>query len=68
MEYVVAALLETGRRFGVPLSGQTIGIVGVGAVGSQVARAAEALGLRVLLNDPPLARRTGAPVYVPWTS
>jgi erythronate-4-phosphate dehydrogenase len=64
MEYIVAALLETGRRFGRSWSGQTIGIVGVGAVGSKVARAAEALGLRVLLNDPPLARQTKDPKYV----
>jgi erythronate-4-phosphate dehydrogenase len=64
MEYIAAALLEAGRRLGRSWSGQTIGIVGVGAVGSKVARAAEALGLRVLLNDPPLARQTGDPKYV----
>jgi erythronate-4-phosphate dehydrogenase len=64
MEYVVAALLEAGRHFGCSWSGRTIGVVGVGAVGGKVARAAEALGLRVLLNDPPLARRTGDPKYV----
>ncbi len=32
---------------------KTIGIVGVGHVGSLVARMAEKMGLRVLLNDPP---------------
>ncbi len=64
-EYIVAALLEAGRRLGRSWSGRTIGVVGVGAVGSKVSRAAEILGLRVLLNDPPLARQTGDPKYVP---
>jgi erythronate-4-phosphate dehydrogenase len=64
MEYVVAALLEAGLRLGRSWSGRTIGVVGVGAVGGKVARAADALGLRVLLNDPPLSRRTGDSKYV----
>jgi erythronate-4-phosphate dehydrogenase len=65
MEYVTAALLESARRLGFTLRGLTIGIVGVGAVGGKVARAAKTLGLKVLLNDPPLARASGAPVYIP---
>ena len=34
-----------------------LGIVGVGHVGSRIQRMAEALGMRVLLNDPPRADR-----------
>ena len=58
-EYVVAALLAFAARHGMSLSGKTLGIVGVGHIGSKVARAAEALGMKVLENDPPLARATG---------
>lgn len=36
------------------LEGKTIGIVGVGNVGSRVYRQALAMGMRPLLNDPPL--------------
>lgn len=36
-----------------PLRGKTLGIIGVGNVGSKVAKAGEAFGMRVLLNDPP---------------
>lgn len=64
-EYLVAALLELGRRRGIELAGMTIGIVGAGNVGSRVARYARALGMRVLLNDPPLARETGSPEFLP---
>lgn len=35
----------------------TLGVVGVGMVGSKVAQIARALGFRVLLNDPPRQRR-----------
>lgn len=55
-EYVVAALLHCSSVLGWRVKGKSLGVVGVGNVGSKVAAAAEALGMRVLLNDPPLAR------------
>ena len=64
-EYIVAALLETGRKHGLRLEGTSIGVIGVGNVGSRVVRKCEALGIRVLQNDPPLQRQTGDPKYVP---
>ncbi len=64
-EYVFAALAVLAERGGWRLEEQTLGIVGVGNIGSRVARIAEGLGMTVLLNDPPLARRTGDPKYVP---
>jgi len=59
-EYVAAALLWLARRRGVPLRGRTLGVIGVGNVGRLVAAKAEALGLRVLRNDPPRERAEGA--------
>jgi erythronate-4-phosphate dehydrogenase len=56
-DYITAVLLNRHTCTGVPLSGKTIGIIGVGQVGSRVAKRSEALGLRVLLNDPPRAAR-----------
>jgi erythronate-4-phosphate dehydrogenase len=64
-EYVLAAMLAVGRRAGFTLRGATIGIVGVGNIGSRVAAMAEGLGMHVLLNDPPLARETADPKYLP---
>jgi erythronate-4-phosphate dehydrogenase len=55
-EYILAALLEVGRRHQIQLEGKSIGVIGVGNVGSRVARKCEALGMRVLRNDPPLQR------------
>ena len=64
-EYIVAALLQLSIRHMCPLKGLSLGIVGVGNVGSKVATKAEALGLRCVLNDPPLAEATGDPKYRP---
>jgi erythronate-4-phosphate dehydrogenase len=59
-EYVVAALLEVVGRQKFRLRDKTLGVVGVGHVGSRVVRYAQALGMRVLQNDPPL----GLPEFV----
>jgi len=64
-EYIAAALLVLSGREGERLAGKSIGIVGVGNVGSRVAAKAEALGMRVVLNDPPLQRKTGDEKYRP---
>lgn len=63
-EYIIAALLHLARREGWSLKGKSIGVIGVGNVGSKVVQAAEALGMAVLQNDPPLTRRTGDKRFV----
>jgi erythronate-4-phosphate dehydrogenase len=63
-EYVVAGLLEIGRKYKIKLEGKSIGIVGVGNVGSRVARKCNALGMRTLLNDPPLQRKSNDAKYL----
>lgn len=55
-EYIVAVILNLSVRFDFKLSDKSIGIVGVGNVGSKVAAFAQALGIKALLNDPPLQR------------
>lgn len=52
-QYVHSVLLLLKREKGLDLEKSTIGIVGVGHVGSRVKRMAEGLGMKVLLNDPP---------------
>ena len=55
-EYIVCALLVLAKRGGCRLEGKTIGVVGIGNVGGRVVAKCEALGMKVLQNDPPLAR------------
>jgi len=64
-EYVIACLFSLARRKGFSLAGKTIGVIGVGNVGKKVVEKCGALGMSPLLNDPPLARRTGNKKYLP---
>lgn len=51
-DYVLSVLLVLSERFNLDLNKTSIGIVGCGNTGSQVARKAEALGMTVRKNDP----------------
>jgi len=64
-EYVCTALLTLARRHGFTLAGKTLGVIGVGNVGRRVVDKARALGLRVLLNDPPRARLEESSAFLP---
>jgi erythronate-4-phosphate dehydrogenase len=65
MQYVTAALLFLASRYSLDLRSRTLGVVGVGHVGSKVVAAARALGMRVLQNDPPRERREGSACFSP---
>ena len=58
-QYIASALLGIAEDEDFQLKDKTLGIVGVGNVGSKVAKFAENLGMRVLLNDPPRAEAAG---------
>lgn len=64
MNYVMSALYGTAARRSISLEGKTLGIIGVGSVGRRVERAARALGLKVLLCDPPRAAAEGPAMFV----
>ncbi len=59
-EFVAAALLHLAARHGFSLQGKTMGVIGVGNVGSKVVQKARALGMNVLMNDPPRQRAAEA--------
>jgi len=63
-QYISSALCSYAKRKGFSLRGKTIGIVGVGQVGSRVAKTCEILGMEVLLNDPPRQRSEGPAKFV----
>jgi erythronate-4-phosphate dehydrogenase len=63
-QYISSALLSFSIRKKLALEGKTVGIVGVGQVGSRVAKTCEILGMEVLLNDPPRERMEGPSQFV----
>jgi len=63
-QYITASLLILAHEYGFSLSEKTIGIVGVGNVGSKVEAACRKMGMKVLLNDPPRALLEGNDGFV----
>ncbi len=64
-EYVVTALHIIASRRHWDLKRKSLAVIGVGNVGSRVAKKAVALGMNVLLCDPPLRDLTGDNRYRP---
>lgn len=57
-EYVFTAILTIASEKGIVLEGKTLGVIGVGNIGSRVVRLGKSLGMEVLMNDPPLERKS----------
>jgi len=64
MQYVASALAHLSRRHDLDLTTMTLGIIGVGNVGSKIDKLAKTIGMKVLLNDPPRARTEGLADFV----
>lgn len=64
-EYVLSALVHLAHARDFVLREKRLGIVGAGHVGGHVREMATSLGMECVLNDPPLARETGDPIYRP---
>ncbi|MBO4560702.1 MAG: 4-phosphoerythronate dehydrogenase, partial [Bacteroidaceae bacterium] len=63
-QYIGSLLVTMSRELGFSCKQKTLGVVGVGNVGSKVARIGALLGFKVLLCDPPRARREGTAGFV----
>lgn len=64
MQYVFTSLYAVCAAKSISLAGKTLGIIGVGHVGSRVEQAARRLGFKVLLCDPPRAAWEGNGLFV----
>jgi len=64
-EYVIAGLLNVGQKYNLDLQGKSIGVIGVGNIGSRVAKKCAAVGMEVYLKDPPLQQQSGDVKYLP---
>lgn len=63
-QYIASTLMVLAETRNLQLKDLTIGVVGVGNVGSKVARIAELFGMNVLKNDPPRERAEGSAEFV----
>jgi len=63
-QYIASTLMVLAERKNLQLKDMCIGVVGVGNVGSKVARICKLFGMKVLLNDPPRERAEGSASFV----
>ncbi len=63
-QYIASTLMALADENKLQLADMSIGVVGVGNVGSKVAKLCEILGMKVLLNDPPRERAEGHEQFV----
>lgn len=64
-QYIASALVTLSKKHGLDMGRMKLGILGVGNVGSKVARVGAALGFECVLNDPPLFEKTRDSKYRP---
>lgn len=63
-QYIASTLMVLAEQKNLDLKDLCIGVVGVGNVGSKVARICDLFGMKVLLNDPPRERVEGSAAFV----
>ena len=63
-QYIASTLMVLAERKNLQLKDLCIGVVGVGNVGSKVARICKLFGMTVLLNDPPRERVEESETFV----
>lgn len=63
-QYIASVLAYLAGKHKFSLANRTLGVVGVGNVGSRVVRTAELLGMTVYLCDPPRVREEGLCGYI----
>lgn len=64
IEYMLAALLELNARGLTDISATCLGIIGAGRIGGGFERICQKLGMHLLVNDPPRARKEGPAGFV----
>ncbi len=63
-EYVISAISNIAHEYNFDLSNKTLGIIGVGNVGSRLDFIAKQLGINTILNDPPRQEIEGIEGFV----
>ncbi|VVH51060.1 Erythronate-4-phosphate dehydrogenase (EC [uncultured Gammaproteobacteria bacterium] len=63
-EFVISAIVNLADEFDFDYTQKTLGIIGVGNVGSRLAAKAELMGIKTLLNDPPREDTEDLPEFV----
>lgn len=63
-EFVISGIVNLAKELNFDYTEKTLGIIGVGNVGSRLAAKAELMGIKTLLNDPPRQEAENLPNFV----
>lgn len=63
VEYVLSSLFVLASQENILLRDKVIGIIGCGQIGSRLLESLGAIGIKCLVNDPPLRDKTGDCIY-----
>lgn len=63
-EFVISAIVNLADELNFDHQKKTLGIIGVGNVGTRLAEKAKLMGIKTLLNDPPRQMRENLPDFV----
>ncbi|SFV83013.1 Erythronate-4-phosphate dehydrogenase [hydrothermal vent metagenome] len=63
-EFVISAIVNLADELDFDYTQKTLGIIGVGNVGSRLAAKAELMGIKTLMNDPPRQSNENLPHFV----
>ena len=65
-EYVFSAILYIVNKHNYNLTNLSIGVIGYGNIGTKIVKIAKALGMKVVINDPPLERKGEQNIFLPF--
>ena len=62
-EYVLSAITKIARENNISVTDKSIGVIGYGNIGTKVVEIANALGMKVVINDPPKERVSNGKIF-----
>ncbi len=64
-EYVFSVITHFANKYKFNISDKSIGVVGYGNIGTKIVKIAKSLGMKVVINDPPLERESSENIFSP---
>jgi erythronate-4-phosphate dehydrogenase len=64
MQYIASLFVHLSQKHNFQFEDRTLGVIGVGNVGRKIVKVGEALGMRIVMNDPPYVQQHNSCGYI----